>query len=412
MKAGAQDTAPACAVRAPRRAPAGALPASWRRLGLALLLILSAAGPAFTQGPADALQTQKQQLQQVDTERGQMQRQIAGFAVSEQETLQEIASLSDAVKTSRRRALDLKRELAKTSAQQAQQDAEMAQLNGRVQESQARMAFRLRRLYRMTKTEQSATLFQLARHRSFPRDATLLARVQAQDQAAVRQYRALQRDLDAKSVDLRATVERLRSLQGDLDSERAQLDQREGQLRESLKNLKRNQQLYAKYLADLDMMQSHMQEAVVQLEQTRAAASRAVQDPAALRGHLRLPVPGAKLLERFGAEDKTVKRFQRGIVLGTAEGSLVNAAAAGTIVYAGPFRGYEDLVVLDHGKGLFTVYGHLAGLDVAKGAWVEAGARLGTVGWQPEDGRSELYFEVRLDGNPQDPRQWLDHAPR
>lgn len=411
MKAGFPDILLVSAAGPSRQAIRAAAARGLCRLAPALLLILSAAEPAFPQDQADPLQTQKQQLQQVNTERDQMQRQIAGFEVSEQETLQEIASLSDAIKTSRRRALDLERELARTSAQQARQDAEMAQLNGRMQESQTRMAIRLRRLYRMTKTEQSATLFQLARHRSFPRDATLLARVQAQDQAAVRQYKALQRDLDAKTIDLRATVERLRSLRGDLDSERAQLDEREGRLRESLKNVKRNQQLYAKYLADLETMQSHMQEAVVQLEQNRAAATSAVADPAALRGHLRMPVPGAKLLQRFGAEDHAVKRFQRGIVLGAAEGASVQAAAAGTIVFAGPFRGYEELVVLDHGKGLFTVYGHLERLDVAKGAWVQAGAGLGTVTWQPEDGRSELYFEVRLDGNPQDPRQWLDHAP-
>lgn len=377
-------------------------------IALAVLGIAPAPGPACAQGQSNPLQTQKQQLEQVQSERDQMQRQIAGFQASEQETLQEIASLSAAIKSSRRRALDLERDLAKTARAQALQDAELAQLNARAEGNRARMAVRFRRLYRMTKTERSATLFQLARYRSFARDATLLSRVQAQDQAAVRQFEALQRELGAKTAELQSTVERLRSLRGDLDSERQQLAGRESGLRDSLHGLKRNQQLYAKYLADLQVMQANMQEAVVKLEQTQAAATRAVPEPAALRGHLHAPVPGAKLLERFGAEGHSVKRFQRGIVLGVAEGAAVQAAAAGSIVHAGPFRGYEELVVLDHGKGLFTVYGHLERLEVAKGAWVEAGATLGTVTWQPEAGRPELYFEVRLDGKPEDPQQWLE----
>jgi septal ring factor EnvC (AmiA/AmiB activator) len=341
-----------------------------------------------------------------------MQRQMAGFKVSEQETLQEIASLSDAIKASRRRALDLERDLAKTTAEQARQDAELSELNGRMEGSRTRMAVRLKRLYRMTKTERSATLFQLARYRSFARDATLLGRVQAQDQAAVRQFEGLQRDLSAKTAELHATVERLSSLHGDLDAERTQLAEREAGLKDSLKGLKRNQQLYAKYLTDLDGMQNTMQDAVVKLEQSRGAAQRASGDPTALRGRLRIPIAGAKLLERFGAEGQSVKRFQRGIVLGAAEGAAVQAAAAGSIVHAGPFRGYEELVVLDHGKGLFTVYGHLERLEVVKGAWVEAGARLGTVTWQPEDGRPELYFEVRFDGKPEDPQQWLEQPAK
>jgi septal ring factor EnvC (AmiA/AmiB activator) len=386
-------------------APRARIAAAW---GLAACLWTGAPSNSAAQSQPDLLQSQKQQLEQVQSEREQMQRQIAGFKVSEQETLQEISSLSDAVKTSRRRAADLERDLAATTAQQEQQDAELAKLTEREQFSRGRMAVRLKRLYRMTKTEQSAALFQLARTRSFARDATLLARVQSQDQAALKQYEALQRDLTAKTAELRATVDRLRSVRTDLDIERKQLAEREAGLRESLKSLKRNQQLYAKYLADLEAVQTNMQEAVVKLEQSRTAAKRTTPDPSALRGHLRSPVANGKTLERFGEEGHTVKRFQRGMVIGVPEGTSVEAAAAGSIVHAGPFRGYEELVVLDHGKGLFTVYGHLERLDVTKGTWVEAGTKLGTATWQPEDGRPEFYFEVRLDGKPEDPQQWLN----
>src|SRR5579863_386850 len=289
-----------------------------------LTALLSTGAPAVWAQPApDVLQSQKQQLEQVQSEREQMQRQIAGFKVSEQETLQEIQSLSDAVKTSRRRAQDLERELAKTTAEQKQQDAELARLTEQEGISRDRMAVRLKRLYRMTKTERSATLFQLARNRSFARDASLLARVQAQDQAALRQYESGQRDLSAKTVELKATVDRLQMLQSDLDAERKQLADRESGLRDSLKGLKRNQQLYAKYLADLEGMQANMQQAVVKLEQDRTSAQRDLPDPGSLRGKLRAPLDGAKLLERFGGEDRTVKRFQRGILLGAPEGSPV-----------------------------------------------------------------------------------------
>ncbi len=376
------------------------------------LLMAGTASPhsVFAQAKPDLLQSQRQQLEQVNAEREQMQRQVQGFKVSEQETLQEIGTLSEAIKLQRRRTRELEEDLARNTALQTQQDAELAELSGRADGSRSRMSVRLRRLYRLAKSERSATLFTLARARTFARDATLLARVQSLDQAALKQYETLEQALSAKTADLRATVSRLKSLRTDLDAERKQLAEREAGLKESLKELKRNQQLYAKYLTDLEGVQTTMQDAVVKLERgagSNAPRGGAPTDPGTLRGRMLAPVSGAKLLERFGEQGHTVKKFQRGLLLGPSEGAQVRAAAGGSVVHAGPFRGYEELVVLDHGKGLFTVYGHLEKIAVTKGAWVEAGSPLGTVAWQPEDGRAELYFEVRLDGKPEDPQGWL-----
>lgn len=368
--------------------------------------------PARSQDRSELLQSQRQQLEQVQAEREQMQRQVAGFRLSEQEALQEIATLSESIKAQHRRTRTLEEELARTMALQAQQDAELADLTGKADGSRARITVRLVRLYRLVKSERSATLFQLTRSRTFARDVSLLARVQTADQDALKQYETLGQALQAKTAEVRTTVERLRGLRADLDGERKQLAERERGLRESLRELKRNQQLYAKYLADLDGMQSSMQEAVVRLERDRVSNLGAQADPATVRGRLLSPVPNARLLERFGDQGRTVKKFQRGILLGPAEGATVRAAAAGSVVHAGPFRGYEELVVLDHGNGLFTVYGHLDKLAVVKGVQVEAGASLGTVAWAPEDGRPELYFEVRLDGKPEDPEGWLAPAAK
>jgi septal ring factor EnvC (AmiA/AmiB activator) len=67
---------------------------------------------------------------------------------------------------------------------------------------------------------------------------------------------------------------------------------------------------------------------------------------------------------------------------------------------------FGRLVVVDHGQGAFSLYGHLATLEVARGARVEAGSVVGTTGRAP-GGTPALYFELRVDGRPVDPLQWL-----
>ena len=101
---------------------------------------------------------------------------------------------------------------------------------------------------------------------------------------------------------------------------------------------------------------------------------------------------------------------RNGIDIGAEAGATVKAVQKGTVAYADTFAGFGRVVIVDHGGRFYTLYGHLASVDVSKGAAVEAGDDLGTVGMAPTGGPS-LYFEVRIDGRPADPVQWLKPAP-
>jgi len=84
----------------------------------------------------------------------------------------------------------------------------------------------------------------------------------------------------------------------------------------------------------------------------------------------------------------------------------VHAVHDGTVAFADTFTGYGRLVIVDHGNQTFTLYGNLGELQVVKGAHVSKGAVVGSVGLS--DGQAGvLYFELRVDGRPVDPLQWL-----
>lgn len=91
-----------------------------------------------------------------------------------------------------------------------------------------------------------------------------------------------------------------------------------------------------------------------------------------------------------------------------AIGTPVRAAAGGQVVAAGHEGAYGKLVVIDHGRGLQTAYAHLSQIDVAEGACVESGMRIGAVGVTGLSAGPHLHFEVRKDGEPIDPAHWLD----
>lgn len=101
-------------------------------------------------------------------------------------------------------------------------------------------------------------------------------------------------------------------------------------------------------------------------------------------------------------------RQHTGLDFGMTEGSPIYAAKSGTVTCAQYKNSYGNLVIIDHGDGMETYYAHCSRLDVAEGQKVEAGQQIAAVGSTGNSTGPHLHFEVRIDGVPQDPAQWLE----
>lgn len=100
-------------------------------------------------------------------------------------------------------------------------------------------------------------------------------------------------------------------------------------------------------------------------------------------------------------------RMHEGIDIGAPSGTPIYAAAGGTVNYAGWEGGYGNLIVIDHGNGLATAYGHQSQLAVSSGQTVARGQVIGYVGSTGHSTGPHLHFEVRVNGSPTDPLAYL-----
>jgi len=121
-------------------------------------------------------------------------------------------------------------------------------------------------------------------------------------------------------------------------------------------------------------------------------------------GSLVRPVAGL-LIGNFGAVDATGSRA-KGILIQTRAGATVLAPFDGQVIYRGPFRSYGEILIIQHGGGYHSVLAGLGRSDAAVGQWVLAGEPVGAMG-SPQDGKAQLYVELRRDGHPIDPAPWL-----
>jgi murein DD-endopeptidase MepM/ murein hydrolase activator NlpD len=201
---------------------------------------------------------------------------------------------------------------------------------------------------------------------------------------------------------------------------RTELEQHQARLQELLQETEERE----RYLARQSAAKREMLERVVR---ERASAEHAVQDleddSAALEALIqRLQGAGARVVERtttaflwplrgpvtsrFGIRPHPLFRrrhFHSGVDISAPRGTPVMAAMAGTVMFTGWYGGYGKLVVLDHGNGVSTLYGHLSAILVRPGQRVGRGQVIGRVGTTGYTTGPHLHYEIRQNGRPVDP---------
>ena len=125
-----------------------------------------------------------------------------------------------------------------------------------------------------------------------------------------------------------------------------------------------------------------------------------------LKGRLAWPTAGT-LAARFGEPKQIGALRWRGVLIAAREGTEVRSVASGRVAYADWLRGFGLLLILDHGDGYMTLYGHNQALHKEVGNWVEAGETIATVGSSGDINQAGLYFEIRHQGEPVDPSTWV-----
>jgi septal ring factor EnvC (AmiA/AmiB activator) len=124
------------------------------------------------------------------------------------------------------------------------------------------------------------------------------------------------------------------------------------------------------------------------------------------RGKLPWPVDG-RLVARYGTPRGADARTKwDGVLIGASAGSQVRAVHGGRVVFADWLRGAGLLVILDHGNGYLSLYGHNQSLLKDAGDLVDAGEPIATVGTSGGQDTPALYFAIRQQGRPSDPAQW------
>ena len=212
-----------------------------------------------------------------------------------------------------------------------------------------------------------------------------------QTRATRKRHRQEMRVVAVRVAQVRALRDRLAASQSGLVAAQAQRQQDLGELTAAERD----------DLAEMEALQAVSATLAAKIQAAQASAGTGGGSPSA-SGFV-WPVLGP-VTSPFGWR---WGRMHEGIDIAAASGTPIAASAAGTVIYAGWLGGYGNVVVIDHGGGISTTYGHQSSLAVGNGSYVAQGQTIGYVGSTGHSTGPHVHFEVRVNGVPQDPLGYL-----
>lgn len=412
----------------------------------------------------EKIQNSRQQLQNIHQNLGQLRAHLAAGQKSQAQIQAEIRTLDQQIAAATARLRSVQQQRNATRQRLASLKTEVAQLQAKLQQQKAILARQLRSAYMMGGVSPLAAWLQTERPAQLGRmevyyQALAKARsaLIAGTQATAAQLQVTQTQVRTQEAALDTLAQRIGAQESALQQQRTQHAALEEQLAERIaadrariQELQANarqldgliqrlvaqaqrQEQLARERAAAAARRQAAAEAARRAAEARAQARERPQRPAVreapavatppqaplppsapvreagpIVGHGAFPPPvSGPITARFGSPRVTGGLDWQGVTFQAAVGTPVHAIAPGMVLYAGPLRGYGEIVIVQQGRSLLAIYGHLGATSAHVGEKVSQGQEIGSVGSGGELGSDGLYFEMRNGGHPVNPLDYI-----
>ncbi len=374
-----------------------------------LTLAVVFAGPS---GAAEESSGEKKELQRIKREMREKKKELKRADRKERSILSDLDKLDRDIQAGKAELARQQKQL--TEAEEALRDSERR--NGEIGSGLVGLkrvyAERLRAYYKMSRSGFGPAVLASTDLNDALHKMKYIGMIAARDRALIADYAKALDALGREQSELVAKKATLLERRKSIEAGKRELEARKRKKAALLADVRGRKGAYEETLRELEESSASLWAMIKKADRDRAAAVPA-QQPARVSGQEknRFPWPAdGKVLTRFGMQRHPqfgTMVFRRGIEIEVREGEPVRAAGDGRVVYADWYKGYGKLVIIEHGPGFYTLYGNLSQVNVAKDEPAAKGGVIGTAGDTGSLKGSKLYFEVRRNGEAQDPLLWL-----
>ncbi|MDI7249828.1 MAG: peptidoglycan DD-metalloendopeptidase family protein [Bacillota bacterium] len=343
----------------------------------------------------------QKRLQQIERKIAEYERLLTQSRGQEKAVRTELLRLERELDKTRQDLAYLRNRLQVTGEQLAQTRAELERTQKELEWRTELMGRRLRALYESGPVDYLEVLLGATSFSDFLTRLEFLQMIAARDVEVMVSVQQLRDQVAAQKARLEELQARLEDLHARTQEKEATVRAQTATRQKLLVTIQNQAEEYERALDELEALSRQLEKEIAAIQAQYGLGKRDLR--------MVQPVQG-RLTSRFGNRFHPIIRKWRmhtGIDIGAPAGRSIVAAEAGRVMTAGWLGGYGKAVTIDHGGGISTLYAHMSEILVSAGQMVTKGQVIGKVGDTGLATGPHLHFEVRVNGKPVDPLQWV-----
>lgn len=369
------------------------------------MLVLVFLASLIVPGYADELQDKQKELDKIEQQIKQQKQKLQQAKTQERSILKQLENLELQLEKTEKEIVSLDEQIKNTESQIKVKEQELDLLEEQLAMRLDILNTRVENIYKRGKVSYLEVLFDAVSFSDFLRRFDMLNRVAKQDSDIFLQVKSEKEAVQKKREELLAKQRNLLAIKDSREERKAQMEKDTAQRERMLATISRQKNEYEKALDELEEISKQLEKTIQDL--IRKGGSQPDQHLG--KGSMMWPVQG-RISSPFGWRVHPIfktKKFHSGIDIAAPQGRTVVAPASGKVILSGWVRGYGKTLIIDHGGGLTTLYGHNSSLLVGVGAIVKKGQAITKVGSTGYSTGPHLHFEVRKNGSPVNPMNYL-----
>ncbi|MDD5382682.1 MAG: peptidoglycan DD-metalloendopeptidase family protein [Candidatus Margulisbacteria bacterium] len=364
----------------------------------ALLLVIFCSAAVF----ADEL-TEEQKLREIQNKLKESKEKLLKTKAEEQAVLGKLVIISKELKRTKTNLFLTQRKIMANETQIGTLTYELGKIESELLKKEKKLAGRLEEIYKGSGQDYIQLLFSSNSMSDFFNRLYFFKKVIKYDSALVQEVRADAHQAKQKRALLQDRTREIKGLAKVFEEKKQEIATQAGIKKKAYEGLKERREDFEKQVAELERSSKELEGLILK----KMAERRGVKVHGS--GRLAWPLQG-RLTSKYGYRRSPFwggRQMHTGIDIATKYGTPIKSADSGEVIFSGWWDGYGKAIVIDHGRRITTVYGHMSRIYKQVGAIVAKGQVIGLVGSTGYSTGPHLHFEVRESGKPVNPMKYL-----